>query len=83
MSSISSFGIISAIVPQPKTFLFIHVSAAAAAAATVNPNGIKTLLGNGLIIFFINDNPVFNNKPRKLTRNPPDCIILVTEFLRT
>ena len=74
MSSISSFDIISVIVPEPKTFLFIHVSAADAAA--VNPDRIKTLLGNGLIIFFINDNPVFNNKARRLTRNPPDCIIL-------
>ena len=34
------------------------------------------LLANGLITFFINDNPVFSNGPRSLLRNPPDCIIL-------
>ena len=33
-------------------------------------------LANGLITFFINGNPVFNNRPRSLPRNPPDCIIL-------
>ena len=31
---------------------------------------------NGLIKFFINGSPVFNNGPRSLPRNPPDCIIL-------
>ena len=50
-------------------FLFADVAA-------VNHNGIKTLLGNGLITFFINSSPVFNNEPRSLPRNPPDCIIL-------
>ena len=74
MSSISSFDIIRVIVPEPKTFLFIHASAADTAA--VNPNGIKKFLGKGLIIFFIKGNPVFNNEPRRLPRNPPDCIIL-------
>ena len=74
MSSISSFDIISAVVPNPKTFLCIPVSAADAAA--INLNAIKTLLGNGLITFFINGSPVFNNGPRSLPRNPPDYIIL-------
>ena len=41
----------------------------------VNPKGIKTLLANGLITFFINDNPVFSNGPTNLPRNPPDWII--------
>ena len=35
-----------------------------ASAAVGNPNGIKTLF------------PVFNNGPRSLPRNYPDCIIL-------
>ena len=74
MSSISSFNIISAVVPDPKIFLCIPASAADAAA--VNPNGIKTLLANGLTTFFINGNPVFSNGPRSLPRNPPYCIIL-------
>ena len=38
-------------------------SCSAAAAAAVKPKGIKTLLANGLITFFINGNPVFNNGP--------------------
>ena len=54
--------------------LFIPTSAADAAA--VNPNGIKTLLANGFITFYINGNLVYNNGPRSLPRNPPDCIIL-------
>ena len=55
-------------------FLCIPVSAADAAA--VNPNGIKTILANGLITFFINGNPVFRNGSKSLPRNPPDCMIL-------
>ena len=80
MSSISSFDIISVVVPDPKTFLYIPASAADAAA--LNPNGIKTLLTfyflllTLLIAFFINGNPVFNNGPRSLPRNPPSCIVL-------
>ena len=74
MSFISSFDIISVVVPDPKIFLCIPASAADAAA--VIPNGIKTLLANGLIAFFINGNPVFSNGPRSLPRNSPDSIIL-------
>ena len=59
MSSNSSFDIISVVVllwPGPYIFLCIPVSAADAVA--VNSKGIKTLLANGLITFFINSNPV-------------------------
>ena len=35
-----------------------------------------TFLANGLIIFFINGSPVFNNGLRSLPINPPDCIII-------
>ena len=52
----------------------MYVSAADTVA--VNPNGIKTLLANGLITFYIKGNPAFSNGPRSLPRNPPDCIIL-------
>ena len=55
---------------------FLCIAASAADAATVNPKMIKTLLANGLITFFINGNPVFNNGQSNLARNPPDCIIL-------
>ena len=74
MSFISSFDIISVVVPDPKIFLCIPASAADAAA--VNPKGIKTLLANGLITFFISGNPVFSYGPRSLPRNPFVCIIL-------
>ena len=74
MSSISSFDIISAVVPEPKIFLYIPASAADAAA--VNPNGTKTLLAHSLTRFFIKCNPVFTNGRRSLPRNLSDCIIL-------
>ena len=48
----------------------------AADAAAVNPKGIRTLSANCLITFFLSGNPVFNNGPRRVPRNPPDCIIL-------
>ena len=66
MSFISSFQIIKVVVAEPSIFFCIPASAADAAA--VNPNGIKTLLANGLITFFINGNPVFNNGPRNLPK---------------
>ena len=51
MSSISLFDINSVVFPNGKIFLCLPASAAAAA---VNPEGIKTLLANGLITVFIN-----------------------------
>ena len=69
MSFISSFEIIKVVVPDPNIFLYIPASAADTAA--VNPKGIKILLSNGLITFFINDNPFFSNGPSNLPRNPP------------
>ena len=62
MSFISSFDIISVVLPDPKIFLCIPASAADAAA--VNPKVIKTLLANGLITSFISGNPLFSNVPR-------------------
>ena len=73
MSSISSFDIISVVVPGPKIFLCIPASAANAAA--VNPNGNKRLLANGLITFFINGSPAYDGQT-SLLRNPAHCIIL-------
>ena len=69
-----SVAFFSVVFPDPNIFLCIPTSPADAAA--VNPYGIKTLLANGLITFFINGNPVFSNGPSNLPRNPPDCIIL-------
>ena len=76
MSFISSFEIIKVVVPEPSIFFFFWIPASVSDAAAVNPNGIKTLLANGLITFFIVGNPVFNNGPRSLPRNHPDLIIL-------
>ena len=79
MPPISPFDIISVVnerwlCPDPKIYLCIPASAADGTA--VNPRGIKKLLANGLITFFINGNPVFSNGAGSLPRNPPDCIIL-------
>ena len=49
--------------------------AAAADAAAVNRNGIKTILANGFSKFFIKSKLVFNNDPKSLPKNPPDCTI--------
>ena len=54
---------------------FFCIPVFAADTTTVNPNGIKTLLAKSLITFFINGNPVFNNGPISLPRNPPDSTI--------
>ena len=45
-------------------------------SAAVNPNGTKTLLGNGKVTLFINGSHIFNNGRRNLPKDPPDCIIL-------
>ena len=58
-----------------ETFFF-RIAASVADAAAVNPNGIKTLLANGLNTFPIKGNPFFSNGPKILPRNPPDCPIL-------
>ena len=74
MSSISSFDIISVVVPDPKIFLCI--SASPADASAVNPNKTKTLSAYAIITFLINGGPAFNNGATSLPRNLPDCIIL-------
>ena len=74
ISSISSLEIIKVINPDPNIFWWIAASVADAIA--VYPNGIKTLLANGLSTFPIKGNPVFSNGPKSLPKNPPDCPIL-------
>ena len=70
MSSISSFVIIS-VVGSLNPKIFLCIPAPAADTAAVNHNGIKTLLVNGIISFFINGNTAFGNGPRSLPRNHP------------
>ena len=52
------------------------MAASVADAAAVNPNGIETLLANGLNKFSIKGNPIFCNVPESLPKNPPHCHIL-------
>ena len=65
---------INVVASDPNIFLWITASVAAAAA--VNPNDIKMLFADTFNTFFIKDNPVFNNGPKSLPRNLPDCSIL-------
>ena len=73
ISFISSLGIINVVVPD--TNIFLWTAASVADAAGVNPNGIKTLLANGLSTFPIKGNPGSSNAPKSLPKNPPDCPI--------
>ena len=74
ISFFSSFEIINVVVLDPNIFLWIAASVAYTAA--VNPNGIATLLANGLSTFLIKGYPVFSNDPKILPKNPPDFPIL-------
>ena len=74
ISNISSLEIIKVVNPDPNIFLWI--AAPVSDAAAVNPNGIKTLVANGLSTFSINSNPAFSNGPKGLPKNLPDCTIL-------
>ena len=71
---ITSLEIIIVVKPDPNIFLWI--AASAAVAAVVNPSDIKTLLASGLSTFPIKGNPVYNNGPKSLPKNPPACTIL-------
>ena len=55
---------------------FLWLAACVADAATVSPNGSKTLLPNGLSTFLIKGNPVFNNGPKNLPKDPLDYPVL-------
>ena len=50
-------------------------------AAAVNPNGIKILLANGLITFFINGNFVSSNGPEAYQEILLIVSLLIIEFL--
>ena len=57
-------------VSYPDSNVFLSIGASV--AATVNPNGIKILLANGLSTFYIKDNIVFSSGPKILPQNSPD-----------
>ena len=69
---ISSLEIISVIKPDLNIALWI--AAFVADAAGGNPNGIRTLLANGLTT--IKGNLAFSIGPKSLPNNVPDCPIL-------
>ena len=71
---VSSFEIISVVVPDQKFFFWIATSVADAAA--VDLISIKTLLANGLSAFPIKATPIFSNGPRSLIENSTNCTIL-------
>ena len=75
ISSLSSLEMIKLVNPDSNIFLWIAAFVADAAAAA-NLNGIKTILANCLSTFPIKGNPVFNNGPKSLPKNPPDCTIV-------
>ena len=52
--------------------ILFWIAASVADAAAVNPNGIKSLVANGLRIFFIKGKPAFGNGHRILPKNV-DC----------
>ena len=74
ISFISSLEIIDVVLPESDVFLWI--AASVADAAVVNPNGIKTLLANGLSTSSNKGDLVFNNCPKSLPKNPPDFSVL-------
>ena len=61
---------------RPDLNIFLWIAASVADAFAVNPNGIKTLLANGLNAFPIKGNPDFSNCPKSLPRNTLDSPIL-------
>ena len=54
----------------------ISIATSVTDAAAVNPNGIETLLANGLNTFPIKGNPFSNEGLKSLHKNPPDCPVL-------
>ena len=66
MSFISSFEINKVVVAEP-LYIFFCIPAYIAELAAVRPNK-----PNGFKIDFNNGNPVYNNGPRGLPKNPPD-----------
>ena len=61
---------------SPILKFFLCIPETAADAAAVNPNGIKTLLANGLSAFFIKGKLFLSNSPRSLPRNSANRTIL-------
>ena len=61
---------------MPDPNIFFWIAATVADAAIVHPNGIRTLLANGVSLFFINGKSTFINGPRSIPGNSPNCTML-------
>ena len=59
-----------------ENFLLKKIAASVADDADANPNGITTLLANGLKTSSIKGKPVFIHDPKRLPKNLPECPIL-------
>ena len=57
----------------PDSNIFLWIVASVADATDVNPNGIETLLANGVSTFPIKSKPVFTNGPKSLRKSLLDC----------
>ena len=77
MSLISSFDVISIVIPDPKMFFWI--AASVPDTVGIKPYGVKALLTNVYRAHFIKGRPVFSNTPKNLLMNP-DCPILCKWF---
>ena len=60
---------------QPDPNIFWWVAASVTDAPALNPNGIKTLLANGLSTIFTKGNPVFSNGPKRLVNTWLSCFM--------
>ena len=63
--------------------IFLWIATSVSDAAAVNPDGIKTLLANGLSSLFIRGNPGFSNGPKSLSKSLTVYPIYGIEFLIT
>ena len=61
---------------MPEQKVFFWMGASVADFPVVNPNGIKTVLDNGLSKFVIKGKPVFSNGNKGLSKGPLDYTIL-------
>ena len=64
--------------------IFSWIGASAVDATAVNPNDIKTLLGNFSVKNYkYKENPFFSNSPKSLPKNLPDYPVLCNWVLDT
>ena len=80
ISFISSFEIISVVIPDP--YIWFLIAASVADVAAINCNGMKILLVNVVSTFFVNGNPDLTNGPRNFRNSPFWLIIFFCSFFK-